>query len=129
MNQDNDICKKCAIRGKCCYLSIIIEGYNIHLPNHPCRFLDLDKRECTVYDDRFAHNKYCVTMEQGKQRGYLPKDCPHLKDCSERQLRMAVVDYDDVKDELSEMGRTQYDLTNNSTHENLVGRMYDEASV
>lgn len=129
MDQDNEICKNCPIRGKCCYLSIIIEGYNIHLPSHPCKFLDLEEKLCTVYDDRFARNKYCVTMEQGKQRGYLPKDCPHLEDGSERQGEMAVVDYDDVKDKLSDLGRTQYGLTENTAHETLVRNMYDEASV
>lgn len=129
MEQDSDLCKNCLIRGKCCYFSILIENHNILLPNHPCKFLDLEKLECTVHSTRFTRNKFCLTVEQGKQRGCLPIECPYLEGCSEKHKSAAVVDYDIVKDDLSEKGKLYYELTNKSAH-NIIARYdYNETPI
>ncbi len=77
-------CKKCEIKGLCCYHSVLLRGkdgtrYNVILKNHPCKFLDIETRKCLIYDNRFILNPYCVEIEQAVRQQCLPGECLYLK--------------------------------------------------
>lgn len=85
-------CLSCpdSIRGLCCYYSVIIRKgkiiYNIILPNHPCPFLDLDTKLCTIYEERFEINPYCESIKDAIKHNGLPKGCKYLKETNKKTI-------------------------------------------
>jgi hypothetical protein len=47
----------------------------------PCRYLDVETRQCKIYDNRFAINPECVklTAELVSTLRWLPRDCGYVE--------------------------------------------------
>ena len=74
--QDHE--NKCDRCGRCCKIKIQV-GEKFHLGGY-CPFVDDEKMECSVYDERFKHQKYCLTVLQAMMEGGLPEDCAYTQD-------------------------------------------------
>jgi uncharacterized cysteine cluster protein YcgN (CxxCxxCC family) len=75
---DNEnLCIKCKVRGKCCYINVPIEGHNILLDNVPCPHLNIETGLCKDYDNRHKYH-WCLTAENIYEHGGLPKGCSYL---------------------------------------------------
>lgn len=68
------LCTQC---GKCCYKKIIV-GNLIVITPFPCEFLDTATNLCTVYEERFEKNPYCLNIEQGMNASAFPPDCGYV---------------------------------------------------
>lgn len=99
------LCNRC---GKCCYQKVII-GRTVVITPFPCRFLDIQKRVCTVYDERKQKNPRCLGVVQGLRVSAFPEDCPYVKKYAPPGYRPAVDswswdgqwhDFDDLADDL-----------------------------
>ncbi len=75
-----NLCVNCPdeIRGICCYYLGLIEGHLIYLPNHPCKYLDLNTQKCSIYEKRKEINPNCLTLKEMYIKGTLPKRCPYV---------------------------------------------------
>ena len=49
---EENLCLKCPVRGECCYLSGMIDGFNIIFDFQPCKHLNIKTGLCNVYDNR-----------------------------------------------------------------------------
>jgi uncharacterized cysteine cluster protein YcgN (CxxCxxCC family) len=45
------------------------------LPNHQCKFIDKETKECSIYENRFKINPECGTMELMAISGGMPPKC------------------------------------------------------
>ena len=100
------LCPLCKIRGRCCDISSIIEGFNIILSKHPCEYLDINTGLCTVYSRRTVLCDDCNPPIEENRKCY-PKECLYFDsedDGSE--------EYEKVKDKFSEKGRKIYEELN-----------------
>lgn len=68
------LCTQC---GKCCYKKVII-GPTVFITPFPCEFLDTETNLCTVYEERFEKNPYCLAVDQGMQVSAFPEDCGYV---------------------------------------------------
>lgn len=107
-----NLCLNCPVRGKCCYYSTLIEGYNIILENQPCSFLDTKTGLCKDYKNRKKNFKFCLDSEKGIGKGAFPKECLYLTNKSHLEPHPKVF-IEDVIDDLSYKGVIQYNLFNN----------------
>ena len=75
-----NLCFNCPeeIRGICCYFLTEIEGHLIYLSNHPCKYLNLNTRKCSIYEKRHEINPNCLTLKEMYIKGTLPKNCPYV---------------------------------------------------
>lgn len=87
-----NLCLECTIKRICCYLSRRFGNSNIVVV--PCPFFDTNTELCTVYDDRFNINPFCLTIEAATKQGQLPKECLYVIDNINYQKRY------DIKKEL-----------------------------
>jgi uncharacterized cysteine cluster protein YcgN (CxxCxxCC family) len=71
------ICKGC---GECCLEKIEDERGTIFYTMKPCRYLDVETRQCRIYDNRFLINPECVklTPELVTTLRWLPRDCGYV---------------------------------------------------
>ena len=115
-----DLCEDCPsdLKGTCCFNSVLIEGHNIVLSNHPCKFLDLKTMDCSIYNERYLKNRNCINIEQAIARGGLPVGCLYLGNATEDELKRAKIYH--IPDNLSNRGRQTYDLMNDSAHQFIV---------
>ena len=74
MTTSEDKCCRC---GRCCYVAVPVCG-EMWRTNTPCGHLDLETRQCKVYDLRFAVNPRCLTILQAIREKMLPTDCPYV---------------------------------------------------
>jgi len=74
------------IRGWCCHHEGLVKGFRIVGDDH-CEFLDEQTGKCTVYQTRFEKNHDCLTIEEMKKLGTLPRKCPYVQFDSAYQAR------------------------------------------
>lgn len=88
MPKKRNLCLTCPsdVRGLCCYYSVTVKGVQIVCDQH-CQFLDVKTGMCSVYKDRFEQNEECLTLEEMKSLGSLPKQCPYVQFDLEYQRR------------------------------------------
>ena len=74
----DDICTRC---GLCCFQRDRVEGELVIHEHAPCRFLDTEKRLCTVYDTRLSTCKECrkLTVFHALFSRYLPDSCGYVE--------------------------------------------------
>lgn len=117
---DENLCIRCPehIRGKCCHLNVWAgkeKRFKIFLENHACRYLNTESGWCTIYENRYKENPRCRSIEYAIEKGNLIKECLYVKDNKEYQARTDTVFYiDDIRDQLTERERLDYELTNAS---------------
>ena len=93
MSTTENLCVNCPeeIRGICCNYSGWLEGYWIYLPNHPCQYLNLNTKKCSIYEKRKEINPNCLTLKEMDILGTLPKNCPYVINDSIYQKRNTVL--------------------------------------
>jgi hypothetical protein len=71
------LCKEC---GECCLEKIEDERGTIFYTLKPCRYLDVETRQCRIYHNRFTINPECVklTPELVTTLRWLPGDCGYV---------------------------------------------------
>jgi uncharacterized cysteine cluster protein YcgN (CxxCxxCC family) len=71
------ICKGC---GECCLEKIEDERGTIFYTMKPCRYLDVETRQCRIYHNRFTINPECVklTPKLVETLRWLPRDCGYV---------------------------------------------------
>jgi len=74
MSEHESICNHC---GKCCYQKLII-GRNVYITPFPCKWLNVENNQCTIYDRRHELNPECLSMEDGFKHSAFPADCTYL---------------------------------------------------
>jgi uncharacterized cysteine cluster protein YcgN (CxxCxxCC family) len=75
-------CKGC---GECCFEKIEDDNGTIFYLMSACRYLDLETRQCRIYENRFIINPDCVklTARLVPTLRWLPRDCGY---CAAPQL-------------------------------------------
>lgn len=68
-------CRRC---GRCCYEKYIVDG-RVFTTRRPCPYLNVKTRLCTVYEQRFAVNPRCLSVEAGIECGVFPADCLYIR--------------------------------------------------
>jgi len=71
------LCRGC---GSCCFEKIENERGTIFYTLKACRYLDMDTRQCRIYDNRFTINPDCVklTAELVPTLRWLPRECGYV---------------------------------------------------
>jgi len=71
------LCRGC---GMCCFEKIEDERGTIFYTLKPCRYLDVDTRQCRIYDKRFTINPECIklTPDLVQTLRWLPRDCGYV---------------------------------------------------
>lgn len=72
--------ERCHGCGSCCFEKIEDERGTIFYLMSACRYLDVETRQCRIYENRFTINPECVklTPELVKNLRWLPKNCGYL---------------------------------------------------
>jgi uncharacterized cysteine cluster protein YcgN (CxxCxxCC family) len=72
--------QRCRGCGECCLEKIEDERGTIFYTLKPCRYLDVETRQCRIYHNRFAINPECVklTPELVTTLRWLPRDCGYV---------------------------------------------------
>ncbi len=72
------LCEQC---GLCCFEKIEAENGAIFFTQTPCRYLDVETRQCKIYDRRFVINPECVklTPELVREIRWLHDGCGYMK--------------------------------------------------
>ena len=83
-----NLCIDCPVRGLCCYHSKKFGNNNII--TNPCRYLDGDRKLCTIYEERFTINPICLTIEEAITKGQLPKECLYVFNNKKYQKRIDI---------------------------------------
>jgi uncharacterized cysteine cluster protein YcgN (CxxCxxCC family) len=78
------LCRGC---GECCFEKIEDERGTIFYTRKACRYLDLETRQCRIYDNRFIINPECIklTPELVESLRWLPRDCGYVVQRQESQ--------------------------------------------
>ncbi len=72
-----DLCNRCA---ECCFESEWVDGRWVST-GVPCRYLDLDTRNCKVYSSRFEAEPQCNKVNPSAvMQGMLPADCSYVEE-------------------------------------------------
>jgi uncharacterized cysteine cluster protein YcgN (CxxCxxCC family) len=68
---------RCLQCGRCCFEKIENERGAIFYTMTACRFLDVESRQCKIFERRFEINPSCIklTPELVKTLRWLPRDC------------------------------------------------------
>lgn len=122
IDRHRNLCEKCPnnIKGLCCYISTLVDGYNIILPKQPCKFLDLETKTCTVHKERFRKNRRCSPIDIAIRDGGYPEGCAYLKHNSNLIKVPPKVHYKDVKDKLTDGGKMTFNLSNDSPQRYII---------
>lgn len=75
----DDICDRC---GRCCFVREVDEDGDVIIDYaDPCPYLDVDSRQCTVYERRFETCDQCrrVTPFVVLFGRHLPEGCAYLR--------------------------------------------------
>ncbi len=76
--EQEELCTRC---GLCCHFKAWASDGTVVIihPTQACPFLG-DDNLCTVYEERFEKNPYCMSREEMTTRDYsLPDSCPYCK--------------------------------------------------
>lgn len=86
--EEKNLCIDCPsdIRGLCCYFSVLIKGVQMVCDDY-CKFLNIETGRCSVYRERFQKNRHCLTLEEMKKHGTLPRKCLYVQNDVEYQAR------------------------------------------
>lgn len=73
-NSWDALCLRC---GRCCFEKIEDERGRVTYTTTACRYLDLDSRQCKIFENRFRINRECIalTPELVRTLDWLPDDC------------------------------------------------------
>ncbi len=84
-----DLCKRC---GKCCYEKVDLGGGVVRYLDEPCKFLDIESKTCTVYDNRKEMEPECITLteEMVSHLFWLPEDCAYVEYVRHKEALAAV---------------------------------------
>lgn len=116
-----ELCLECPVRGRCCYLSEMIHGYNVIIDFQPCKHLNKDTGLCKIYKGR-SSVPHCSNGRSKFYRGNLPKECLYLKDNPKLESNPKR----DVKDVVHEFNADEVMLYNTLINqENLWQRYYE----
>lgn len=76
--QWEDVCERC---GLCCFEKLEDDKGRILFLDTACRYLDIDSRECKIYDRRFEINPECIQLskELVHELNWLHDDCGYRK--------------------------------------------------
>jgi uncharacterized cysteine cluster protein YcgN (CxxCxxCC family) len=71
------LCRGC---GECCFEKIEDDNGTIFYLMTACRYLDLESRQCRIYENRFIINPDCVKLTANlvPTLRWLPRDCGYL---------------------------------------------------
>ena len=72
-----DLCLRC---GRCCRKKFLGLDGAVVFSNEACQYLDRKTKLCTVYERRFVVHRGCIPIDVAKAYGFLPADCPYVKD-------------------------------------------------
>ena len=70
---------KCLRCGRCCTDKYIV-GDKVYVGEGACKYLDPQKKLCTVYAHRHETNPDCLSLRDGIALGVFPADCPYVAD-------------------------------------------------
>jgi uncharacterized cysteine cluster protein YcgN (CxxCxxCC family) len=72
--------QRCRGCGECCLEKIEDERGTIFYTLKPCRYLDVETRQCRIYHNRLTINPECVklTPELVTTLRWLPRDCGYV---------------------------------------------------
>jgi uncharacterized cysteine cluster protein YcgN (CxxCxxCC family) len=75
--QWESLCLGC---GECCFEKIEDDNGTIFYLMTACRYLDLETRQCRIYENRFIINPDCVKLTANlvPTLRWLPRDCGYL---------------------------------------------------
>jgi len=75
----DNLCSNCKTPGLCCTASAMgLKGEKIYLPSLPCRYLDMNTKQCKVYFERFEKAPWCQDMFWFKtNKDTLPPECEY----------------------------------------------------
>ena len=120
MIETENLCVNCPeeIRGICCNYLAWIEGHLIYLPNHPCKYLNLDTRKCSIYEKRHEINPNCLTLKEMYIKGTLPKNCPYIINDSTYQKRKDIALLA-LPFNISDKGKFEFSKLNNQEHSEI----------
>ncbi|GAB4295659.1 MAG: YcgN family cysteine cluster protein [Desulfuromonadia bacterium] len=84
------ICDRC---GLCCFEKIEDEKGTIFFTSRACRYLDLQTRQCRIYEKRFLINPECValTPELVETLHWLHDDCAYRRALEVPRRRPATI--------------------------------------
>jgi len=71
-------CRQC---GRCCFEKFENDNGTIFYTQTPCRYLDINSRQCKIYDRRSTINPECVqlTPELVKNLRWLHAECGYVQ--------------------------------------------------
>lgn len=94
--------------------------FNVIMPNHPCKFLNLETKLCRNFENRFYVNRTCQTIKAATKRNILalPVGCVYLKGWKGRRYvkRQPKVYYESIESKLCSHGKMIYTLNQSSPH-------------
>jgi len=125
MKNEKNLCLNCnsKLRGRCCFHSWLIEGYNIILDNQHCKFLDTKTMSCKEYKNRKKIYPECATIDEAIGKAGLPMGCLYLKDKMHLEPHPKV-NVKDVAKHLSMNGLMFYNFLNNISDFESFRKLY-----
>jgi uncharacterized cysteine cluster protein YcgN (CxxCxxCC family) len=77
------LCRGC---GDCCFEKIEDERGTIFYTMKACRYLDLETRQCRIYENRFTINPECIklTADLVATLRWLPRECGYVAPSPEK---------------------------------------------
>lgn len=118
VNDEN--CMNCPVKGDCCYASITIRDKNMILTNHPCKYLNLETKSCTVYEKRKELAPDCLSIGEALKKGALPRECVYAKHFLSKGLLPQYPFKERINpDDLKFHPRYLYDLYNEKPHDEI----------
>jgi len=125
LQEEQNLCLKCPVRGKCCYHSILIEGFNVILDNFPCFYLNTNTNECRIYDKR---NRFKSCSPINLNEGSVPKECLYLNGKKERFPK---VWFHEIEDQLTINGKRLFHSINDNKiiKQNYISKIKREQGI
>ena len=76
----DNLCLTCdnTIRGTCCNWIMKIGNVYSRITHMKCPFLSIEGW-CSVYENRFKYNPYCLTLQQMKAQNLFVEGCKYAK--------------------------------------------------
>lgn len=117
-------CDNCppGIKGSCCFYSVLMGANNIFLLKHPCKYLDLNTGDCTIYNKRneVLSSFNCSNPLVSLEKGNFPKHCFYYIYFPALRLRPPKVLFSKVHKALDPNDKMSYKLCQKSKHDMLI---------
>lgn len=107
----DNLCDKCEVKGMCCSFTVFDEKTDtvVYLPNIACQFLDEDTGGCTVYENRYEKNPYCLSMQDLAKQGGCPPGCLYADKLDFKFPKSRIADKDEEEAIIHLMARDKED--------------------